>query len=102
MDYPKWAPADLVQMHRDHVEALALGPVYVPTEEETSDPSSCQDCGCAVCRCGESRKHWFLRCDLEGTKTGEAIIGRMVRDGSMREFWAWIQTAEAKQQATAY
>lgn len=102
MDYPRWAPPDLIQMHREHVEALALGPVHLPTEEEMSDPKSCQDCGCAVCHCGESRDHWLLRCDLEGTRTHEAIIGRMVRDGSMREFWAWIQTAEAKQQATAY
>lgn len=102
MDYPKWAPADLVQMHRDHLEALALGPAYMPTPEELEDPNSCPECGCAVCRCAEPRDHWLLRCNLPETKRNEGLIGRMVLDRSMREFWAWAETAQAKQKCTAY
>lgn len=104
MDYPKWAPADLVKAHREYVLAVELGPVHQPTEEEMNDPNSCQDCGCLICRCDAPNKSLsvnFLRYEIESAKVQEPIIGRMLRDGSMRDFWTWAQAAEAAHKATA-
>lgn len=102
MEYPKWAPADLVKLHGDYIEAAKLGPAYIPTEEEMSDPNSCHGCGCRVCRCDDRERGLdVFRYEFDITKAHEPIIGRMLRDGSMRDFWAWANAAEASQKATA-
>jgi hypothetical protein len=109
MDYPNWAPPELVKVHMDHVEAIRLGPRDSrPGNEESlllrdpDEPDICPTCGLLTCRCEHNGAHanslWTeaMRYDFDATKMNEGILRRLLTHMQMEGFYAWISSAEVK------
>ena len=104
MDYPKWAPQDLVEDHQRHLRALKAGPL---TESE-ADASGllhlgpeCQRCGCLKCQCvtnGDALSIFedVMRLEYSQTEAREPILRRMICCEPMDIFWAWVEKQKLK------